>query len=523
MRSVAFATFPPWTAAAFHRRSRRASERRFPLKSYRFYIGMLTVVFLVALRLTIGWHFLYEGVWKIENADKFSATPFLSMAKGPAAPMFYAMLPDLDGRKRLGSRPVASGRPLVVAWDEIRENVVQTYGLEGPAAELAHEMFWDHQEDLENYLRKQNQSIISFFDQRLGSEPPPEEAPAEQAAPEELRTWLAGMDRIEQSYLGNLAELAASQTKSGEISDPSVFRGLVPGEGEKLVLDDIVRGATIRNPSGDLLVVVVRAIPGWEYTTAWNRLKNDVIRKYKPGPDQRFDVKRIYQRYKDSAEEYLTVNQEFIEAHFASVDRFRSERRSDNVGASFQKKRIWDRQQELRGEVDEWLSELDGMGEAYRLAVWNVLEEDQKERGMIAEPVAAPNRLPLSLFGIRSQTQFLDVAVTYGLTAIGLCLLVGFCTRLAAIGGALFLVSVLLTQPPWPTIYPPAPEVVGHALIVDKNFVEMMALFLLATTAVGRWGGLDFFVYHWLGKPLLSRFRREGGEPKTKAAPARSA
>jgi hypothetical protein len=56
--------------------------------------------------------------------------------------------------------------------------------------------------------------------------------------------------------------------------------------------------------------------------------------------------------------------------------------------------------------------------------------------------------------------------------------------------------------------------VVGHALIVDKNFVEMMAMFALATTAVGRWAGLDFFFYHWLGKPILARFRQEGAAAK---------
>ena len=75
-----------------------------------------------------------------------------------------------------------------------------------------------------------------------------------------------------------------------------------------------------------------------------------------------------------------------------------------------------------------------------------------------------------------------------------------------------FLISVLLVQPPWPTIYPPAPEVVGHALLVDKNFVEMIALALLATTAVGRWGGLDYFVYHWIGRPILSRYRPDDPE-----------
>jgi hypothetical protein len=63
-----------------------------------------------------------------------------------------------------------------------------------------------------------------------------------------------------------------------------------------------------------------------------------------------------------------------------------------------------------------------------------------------------------------------------------------------------------LTQPPWPTIYPPAPGPVGHALLVNKDFIEMVALFLLATTAVGRWGGLDYFLHHWFVRPINAYF-----------------
>ncbi|GAF97149.1 unnamed protein product, partial [marine sediment metagenome] len=44
-------------------------DRRFPLRYSKFQIGTLTVVMLVALRLTIGVHFFYEGVWKIRHSD----------------------------------------------------------------------------------------------------------------------------------------------------------------------------------------------------------------------------------------------------------------------------------------------------------------------------------------------------------------------------------------------------------------------------------------------------------------------
>ncbi len=158
------------------------------------------------------------------------------------------------------------------------------------------------------------------------------------------------------------------------------------------------------------------------------------------------------------------------------------------------------------------------MAENYQLALWDVLSDQQKAEGPIDAPLSEADALPISLFGLKTRMELLDFLVTYGLTAIGVCLMIGFCTRLAALGGAAFLVFVLLTQPPWPTIYPPAPEVVGHALLVDKNFVEMIALLVLAATAVGQWGGLDFFVYRWIGRPLLSRFRRKDKETESERA-----
>ena len=152
----------------------------------------------------------------------------------------------------------------------------------------------------------------------------------------------------------------------------------------------------------------------------------------------------------------------------------------------------------LRGEVNGWLSELEGMGDDYALALWNILDDDQKAAGDLPKPW--------------TMSDFMDFAVTWGLTAIGFCMIVGFCNRLACLGGAVFLLNVLLTQPPWPTIYPPAPPVVGHALIVDKNFVEMVAMVMLATTAVGRWGGLDYFLHHWLGRPIEAYLEQKCGK-----------
>ncbi len=67
-------------------------KRSTPLAASRhYYPGFFAVVFLVLLRLAIGWHFLTEGREKVEALLKgkpFTAEPFLRASTGPFAPIF---------------------------------------------------------------------------------------------------------------------------------------------------------------------------------------------------------------------------------------------------------------------------------------------------------------------------------------------------------------------------------------------------------------------------------------------------
>ena len=46
---------------------------------------------LILLRMAIGWHFLYEGLWKLMQQDGWSCASYLGAAQGPLAPMFKWM------------------------------------------------------------------------------------------------------------------------------------------------------------------------------------------------------------------------------------------------------------------------------------------------------------------------------------------------------------------------------------------------------------------------------------------------
>ena len=48
-------------------------------------------MFLAVLRIAIGWHFLYEGLWKLMQKDGWSCASYLSGAQGPLAGMFKWM------------------------------------------------------------------------------------------------------------------------------------------------------------------------------------------------------------------------------------------------------------------------------------------------------------------------------------------------------------------------------------------------------------------------------------------------
>jgi len=316
------------------------------------------VAALVALRLGLGCHFFYEGTWKIKHKEEFTAEPFLTQAKGPVAGLFYAMLPDIDGRQRLRVETDANGKPTINAdalagrWNEMRQQFVDYYR---PAA-------------------------------------------SDEAA-----------------------------------------------------------------------------------TAAHQRLQRAAERTYKD--------------FKKWLEEYFDQNVDDIAAYFGALERFDNNKES-HEDATFQKQRRWDRMMELRRESARWIKDIEGQETAYKHSLYALLDEQQKEQG----------RMPASWNPFRwSRIEQINFAVTYALTAIGACLMLGLCSRLAALGGAGFMCFVVLTQPAFPGIYPPDPPVVGHALLINKDFVEMLALLVIASVPAGRWGGLDYFLYHVIFHPFLSR------------------
>src|SRR5262249_57167930 len=104
-----------------------------------------------------------------------------------------------------------------------------------------------------------------------------------------------------------------------------------------------------------------------------------------------------------------------------------------------------------------------------------------------------------------------------GLAILGLCLLFGLFSRTACVLAAGFLLMTSLCVPPWPWL-PVAPNTEGYYAFVNKNVIEMLALLVLATTASGRWFGLDALIH-----AIFFGRRRAVAPPPPQSLPTRMA
>ncbi len=90
-----------------------------------------------------------------------------------------------------------------------------------------------------------------------------------------------------------------------------------------------------------------------------------------------------------------------------------------------------------------------------------------------------------------------DFAVVWGLMLIGLLLMLGLFSRLAALGGFLLLFLFFAAAPPIPYLGFSVPGPEGSELYVNKTLIEALVLIVLAVLPTGHMAGLDILVSSW--------------------------
>jgi len=547
------------------------------------------------LRVSIGFHFFYEGVWKITNPDKFSAQPFLEMSKGPLKPVFDMMIADKDGSERLAVQVKASAQPLIKKWRGVYDTGLESlrnFFLDKEkkekktvaAATIQHAVrilnrdalpaLWKAEDQLNAVVAKAEKDLLVVLDSK----------PAAELA--EAKVELAGLDKEDEKYESQKADIEAKITKLEETlaelktkrdklaaelgiaiekidaefvaainkmhaeatntikraTTPMVAKlsvaltvtettedgktsktdaQLIPGvktgldyhyidslgtvinkrsESESLGLPIYdAEGKSVESVGGKLtgadgqtLVVTGHVCPGLIHQDMIDRIQADAYSKFQVGAasmhenetaaaNQMIKAEQWTRRYKDEIDGYLGDSMVDILRYFGSMDRLAKAVKKGDNGAAHQQKRDWDEQGALYREVKGWLKALDGAVENYSSTFYTeVLNDAQREMGAMHKDF--------------TWNDFLTLMLTFSLTAIGFCLIIGAFTRPAALGGAAFMCFVVASQPNWPSLYPPSPAVTGHALLINKDFIELIALLLVAAAGAGRWGGIDKFI-----------------------------
>lgn len=132
---------------------------------------------------------------------------------------------------------------------------------------------------------------------------------------------------------------------------------------------------------------------------------------------------------------------------------------------------------EVIGQGRPVFAKIDAVWDNYEAAQLALATPDQKD----AHPTPSMGKPAIGVM----DTHRMNKLVPYFDLAIGICLLFGFFTPVAALAAAGFLATVFLGQ------YPPS---VGPTS-TNYQLVECMACLVLAGTGAGRFAGLDYFLH----------------------------
>jgi len=205
----------------------------------------------------------------------------------------------------------------------------------------------------------------------------------------------------------------------------------------------------------------------------FGRTKEHIAAHYSFDDAQDHQARRIFAYHEGRLRDYLADNSKDLAGYRHELGRLSAWQQAETSEAvPFEVERIATKQKELAGQAASFKAGVAAIEQEFRTDLAELATSGQRtERGV----AAAEGSGLLAGFD-----QF--ITVTHFL--IGACLVVGFLTRIAALGGGLFLLLVIASQPPW---------VVGYSTI-GYQIVMMLTCLLLMATGAGRWCGLDYFV-----------------------------
>jgi uncharacterized membrane protein YphA (DoxX/SURF4 family) len=167
-------------------------------------MNIWTRIGLVCLRLVIGWHFLFEGIEKLESwfdgphegRPVWSAEGYLRESQGPLAPWFRSQAGDLDA-EALAQLPLVPRRErsklpdvVVEQWDKQFNDFVNHYQLSNEQIALAKEDF--------NAAKLRAAQWLAGGEREVPSKLPGVDAKLKERTPQRIALYRKKLDQLQE-------------------------------------------------------------------------------------------------------------------------------------------------------------------------------------------------------------------------------------------------------------------------------------------------------------------------------------
>ena len=103
------------------------------------------------------------------------------------------------------------------------------------------------------------------------------------------------------------------------------------------------------------------------------------------------------------------------------------------------------------------------------------------------------------LAGQANLLEYSNLITMWGLTIVGVLLMLGLFSRLASLAGIGFILLFYLANPPFVGYFYSLP-MEGSYLVVNKQLVELFALVVVLVSGSGRFAGLDRVVHRLIAR-----------------------
>jgi uncharacterized membrane protein YphA (DoxX/SURF4 family) len=401
------------------------------------------VFFLLALRLAIGWHFLFEGLYKVQTyyagpvdvdgkiQRPFSSEPYFKVAPGPLG----------EKMRKEFSDPAAELAVKVKAPKDI------------PAAEFAKLTVEQQAAECPEAVAKQLDAMEEQAQKTVQAEAEKELKAATVAEEKAIKDATAAEDKAMKA-----AKTDPEKAKAKAEADKA--RAKAKTDGDKAREAAQKDAASFQEIGKQLVSAAKASYARWVY-----------------GVDTRSCVlKGIKGRQTDAGDIWQSAPQRLEYLEFLKRRaRDAEERESNGLGNG----NGTDHKRVAEFRMDALTAEADLARDANAFVA--ELKKDLNGGKAVEEEK------------VESRGQRLDRVTMWFLVVVGSLLMGGLFTRVACVLAAGFLVMTYLAHPPFPW-YPLPPNTEGNPVFINKNVIEALALLVLVCYPTGRWLGLDAIV-----------------------------